>query len=146
MRPMHLVIQEINRKLTIERVAGELRISEAQVYKLGQPWAAGESGRPPTLEQGLAYLRMAAAANLPETDELVGFFTQAARVKTIGQDLVAHFNRGVAALNDGGKLNERPDAMNCHVCGQRRQLDQIDGSTALLRCRNPICTSFRQGL
>src|SRR5262245_14245518 len=146
MRPMHLIINAMNEKLTIRHVAKVLGISEAQVYKLGQPWS--QSGRAPTLKQAMAYLEMAAEASFSETDELFEYFAKAARRKAIASNVIDLFNRGIAALNNGGKLeDEKPrlaDLLLCGVCNQPRQPEIDDGRTAVFRCKNPMCVQMKR--
>src|SRR5262249_33547694 len=145
MRPMHLILNAMNEKLTIRHVAKVLGISEAQVYKLGQPW--NQSGRAPTLKQAIAYLEMAAEAGLLETDELFEYFANAARRKAIASNVIELFNRGIKALNNGGKLDDKPDIADfllCVICSQPRQPERDDGRTACVRCKNPMCAQMKR--
>src|SRR5262245_29122845 len=149
MRPMHLIIQSMNTKLTIRHVAKVLGLTEGQVYKLGQPWR--QSGRAPTLSQALAYLELGAEAGLSESDELFEYFAKAAKRKAVADNVIQLFNRGTAALNNGGKLREEEEEkpslaelLLCAVCSQPRQIEIDDGRTAVFRCRNPICNAHRK--
>src|SRR5262245_14435877 len=145
MRPVHLILNAMNQKLTIRHVAKVLGLTEGQVYKLGQPW--NESGRAPTYKQTLLYLEMAAAADLPETDELLSYFAKAAKRKIIASNVIELFNRGTAALNNGGKLDEKQtfaEMLLCAICSQPRQVEVDDGRTAVLRCKNPMCLEMKR--
>src|SRR5262245_10803503 len=144
MRPMHLILNSMNTKLTIRHVAKVLGLSEAQVYKLGQPWE--QSGRAPTLMQTLKYFEMAAEAGLAETDELFEHFAKVAKRKAVGAEVIELFNRGTKALNNGGKLEQvtPSDMLLCGLCSQPRQIEIDDGRTAVVRCKNPMCDEMKK--
>lgn len=110
MRPLHLSIGTLYQQLGAEACAGAMGVSEPRAYKYGQPPEANGEWIP--VERLIRLLAFAAASDRKEcvaaVAEIVNHFAVPAKLKVISAELIGHFDAGMAALKNGGRLKSAP--------------------------------------
>lgn len=125
MRPLYLVIQDINSELGVARVARALGLSEGAVYKAGQD--PDGSGKPFSLERLGQLICFIDADVSPAAqrllDELLSHIVPQSRL-VIHRDAVGRLSAEVKALMTGGRAEyaAQETLLICNDCGDPLQV------------------------
>jgi hypothetical protein len=138
MRPLHLIIQDLSRELTIELSSRAMGVSEGRAYKYGEDPEI--SGEPIPLTRLLRLIALAAGDSRARVqqlvDELLGHFTPANR-KIIHTERIARLEEDLRALLSGGHAEFRPQEtlLVCNDCQEPLQVIASRNGTVRYVCR-----------
>ena len=138
MRPLHLVIADVNRLLGIERVAGVLNVSPGACYKAAED--PDISGKPLSVEK-LRKLTLLIANNADPAaqrlaDELVCFWIPPNRM-VVRKDFVAAIQRDFERLFRGDPVEVVPaeTLLLCNDCSDPLQIIRRQDGSFRYVCR-----------
>jgi len=130
MRPIYLIIQDLNSALVLKRVAKVLGVSEGRCYKYGEhPEGSGE---PIPLSRLLKLIAYASSDPRPEVqalvDEMLGHFAPENR-KIVHKERLMRLEADLKSLLSGGHAEFRPaeTLLICKDCKEPLQVIAGEG-------------------
>jgi len=138
MRPLYLVIQDINEELGIERVARALGISQGALYKAAED--PNVSGKPLAMERLTQLICLIDEDLSPKAqrllDELLSHLVPQSRL-VIHRDAVGRLTAEVAALATGGRAQyaSQETLLVCKECSDPLQVIAVADGSLKYVCR-----------